>query len=54
MVRHQNGVEMNGHGRKTKTADIALAPIRLEKQIFVFNYLNYFQSAIINLAQKSL
>jgi len=28
MVRYSNGIEMNGHGRKSKSPDIALAPIR--------------------------
>ena len=28
MVRYSNGIEMNGHGRKSKSPDIAMAPIR--------------------------
>jgi hypothetical protein len=28
MVRYSNGIEMNGHARKSKSPDIALAPIR--------------------------
>ena len=48
MVRYSNGIEMNGHGRKSKSPDIAMAPIRngngvhqVKHNIMILSTLNF-------------